>query len=202
MKLNKIARVLLFPAAYAGITVSSWAVAQAVSGQPSDQVHAQHVRHVGHFRQGGHQAWAAAVSEALDQVGAARMAHPAKVVAGPADPGHGQAGQGAHAHAPHSVTRRSAAPSSTSLLSGMSAFERCVAWRESGDRPTASSAGMFGILPSVWASLGYPGTAGQASVAMQKAAFNRPVRAARHVAVGAVRRLLTRRDYRPIDPAT
>ncbi len=55
----------------------------------------------------------------------------------------------------------------------MSAFERCVAWRESGDNPTASSAGLFGILPSTWVSLGYPGTAGQASVSMQKAAFSR-----------------------------
>ncbi|MGO8958579.1 MAG: LysM peptidoglycan-binding domain-containing protein [Streptosporangiaceae bacterium] len=54
---------------------------------------------------------------------------------------------------------------------GMSAFEQCVAWRESGDNPTASSAGLFGILPATWQSLGYPGTAGQASVAVQKAAF-------------------------------
>jgi hypothetical protein len=59
------------------------------------------------------------------------------------------------------------------MFAGMSAFERCVAWRESGDNPSASSAGLFGILPATWASLGYPGTAGQASVAMQKAAFNR-----------------------------
>jgi hypothetical protein len=55
----------------------------------------------------------------------------------------------------------------------MSAFEQCVAWRESGDNPTASSAGLFGILPATWASLGYPGTAGQASVTLQKAAFSR-----------------------------
>ena len=52
-------------------------------------------------------------------------------------------------------------------------FEQCVAWRESGDNPTASSAGMFGILPSVWAQLGYPGTAAQASVAQQVVAFDR-----------------------------
>lgn len=58
------------------------------------------------------------------------------------------------------------------LTAGMSAFEQCVAWRESGDNPTASSAGLFGILPSVWAQLGYSGTAGQASVAQQEAAFN------------------------------
>lgn len=52
-------------------------------------------------------------------------------------------------------------------------FEKCVAWRESGDNPTASSAGMFGILPPIWAQLGYPGTAGQASVAQQLVAFHR-----------------------------
>ena len=55
----------------------------------------------------------------------------------------------------------------------MSSFEQCVAWRESGDNPTASSAGLFGILPSTWAQLGYSGTAGQASVALQKVAFTR-----------------------------
>jgi hypothetical protein len=58
-----------------------------------------------------------------------------------------------------------------SLTAGMTSFEQCVAWRESGDNPTASSAGLFGILPATWASLGYPGTAGQAPVAMQAAAF-------------------------------
>jgi hypothetical protein len=58
-----------------------------------------------------------------------------------------------------------------SITAGMSSFEQCVAWRESGDNPTASSAGLFGILPATWASLGYQGTAGEASVAMQKAAF-------------------------------
>ncbi len=68
-----------------------------------------------------------------------------------------------------------AAPATASqpLTAGMSAFEQCVAWRESGDNPTASSAGLFGILPATWASLGYPGTAGGSSVALQKAAFAR-----------------------------
>ena len=70
-------------------------------------------------------------------------------------------------------TATEAATSSQPLTAGMSAFEQCVAWRESGDNPTASSAGLFGILPSVWAQLGYPGTAGQASVALQKVAFDR-----------------------------
>ena len=74
----------------------------------------------------------------------------------------------AHAKA---VAAPAPAPSPVSLTSGMSAFEQCVAWRESGDNPTASSAGLFGILPSTWASLGFPGTAGTSSVALQKAAF-------------------------------
>jgi Transglycosylase-like domain len=52
-----------------------------------------------------------------------------------------------------------------------SSFQQCVAWRESGDNPTASSAGLYGILPSTWASLGYSGTAGEASAAQQTQAF-------------------------------
>ena len=59
------------------------------------------------------------------------------------------------------------------MFAGMSAFERCVAWRESSDNPRASAAGLFGILPPIWSSLGYQGTAGQAPVSLQKAAFNR-----------------------------
>jgi hypothetical protein len=64
-----------------------------------------------------------------------------------------------------------ATTSGQSLTAGMSAFEQCVAWRESGNTPTDPD-GLFGILPSVWAQLGYSGTAGQASVAQQEAAFN------------------------------
>ena len=55
--------------------------------------------------------------------------------------------------------------------SAPSSFQQCVAWRESGNNPTASSAGLYGILPSTWASLGLSGTAAQASVAQQSAAF-------------------------------
>jgi LysM domain len=79
----------------------------------------------------------------------------------------------AHAH-------RKAAPSNTgsagatggSITAGMSPFEACVAWRESSDTPTDPD-GLFGILPSTWASLGYSGTAGEASVAVQEQAFNK-----------------------------
>jgi hypothetical protein len=66
---------------------------------------------------------------------------------------------------------QAAATSGQSLTAGMSAFEQCVAWRESGNTPTDPD-GLFGILPSTWAQLGYSGTAGQASVAQQEAAFN------------------------------
>ena len=55
--------------------------------------------------------------------------------------------------------------------SAPSSFQACVAWRESGNNPTASSSGLYGILPSTWASLGYSGTAGSASVAQQNQAF-------------------------------
>jgi hypothetical protein len=61
--------------------------------------------------------------------------------------------------------------SSASTGSSPSSFQQCVAWRESGNNPTASSSGLYGILPSTWASLGYSGTAGSASVAQQNQAF-------------------------------
>ena len=67
-----------------------------------------------------------------------------------------------------SVSSSTPAASSTG---GSSSFQQCVAWRESGDNPTASSSGLYGILPSTWASLGYSGTAGSASVAQQNQAF-------------------------------
>ena len=62
-------------------------------------------------------------------------------------------------------------PVSSGGGSASSSFQQCVAWRESGNNPTASSSGLYGILPSTWASLGLPGTAGSASVAQQNAAF-------------------------------
>jgi LysM domain/Transglycosylase-like domain len=60
---------------------------------------------------------------------------------------------------------------STSGGSAPASFQQCVSWRESGNNPTASSSGLYGILPSTWASLGYSGTAGSASVAQQNQAF-------------------------------
>jgi hypothetical protein len=58
----------------------------------------------------------------------------------------------------------------TFSAAGMSAFEQCVALRESSDTPTDPD-GLFGILPATWQSLGYSGSAGQASVAVQEQAF-------------------------------
>ena len=66
--------------------------------------------------------------------------------------------------------------SSTSTSTGVSpgsapsSFQQCVAWRESSNTPTDPD-GLYGILPSTWASLGYSGTAGQASVSQQDQAF-------------------------------
>jgi hypothetical protein len=79
---------------------------------------------------------------------------------------------GALRPAPAQAASTAPASSGQSITAGMSAFETCVAWRESGDNPTDPD-GLFGILPSTWASLGYSGTAGQASVAVQKQAFDR-----------------------------
>jgi LysM repeat protein len=70
-----------------------------------------------------------------------------------------------------SASTGTAAPPVSSGGSAPSSFQQCVAWRESGNNPTASSAGLYGILPSTWASLGLSGTAEQASVAQQTAAF-------------------------------
>jgi murein DD-endopeptidase MepM/ murein hydrolase activator NlpD len=98
----------------------------------------------------------------------------------------GQSGESAPAPvAPSSPAPSSSAPADSSATSsagsgtsaapvstgGGSSFQQCVAWRESGNNPTASSAGLYGILPSTWASLGLSGTAGSASVAQQNAAF-------------------------------
>jgi hypothetical protein len=172
MKIKKIAAATIVPAVVAGVTVSSWAAVQAATSDPGAHAAAHQVRevrpahaaHASAHRIAGHAAQARKQASRAHAASAAlhRARHGARVTAG--HRAHPKAAS--HAAQP-------AASSPSSLLSGMSAFERCVAWRESGDNPTASSAGLFGILPATWASLGYQGTAGQASVAAQKAAFNR-----------------------------
>ncbi len=166
MKIKKISVATLVPAAAVGITVSSLVAVQAATGHPSAHAAAHRVRELGP-RAARH----AAHVSAHKQVSRARTASSGRDRAR-----HGaqaKAGHRAHAKAAASPAAQPPAPSSSSPPSGMSAFEQCVAWRESGDNPAASSAGLFGILPSTWSSLGYPGTAGEASVATQKAAFDR-----------------------------
>lgn len=82
------------------------------------------------------------------------------------------------------VTRSSgAAPAPPAQSSGPvtagGSFEQCVIQRESGGDPTAvnpssGASGLFGFLPSTWASLGlgYPGGASTAPVSVQEQGFN------------------------------
>jgi hypothetical protein len=148
MKIKKIAAVVLAPTAVTGVVLSGWVAVHAATGSPAGRDAHRQALQVKH-----HQA----------RTAPHRPVRPARHRAGPAH----------QATAAASPAPQAAAASSPSALTGMSAFEQCVAWRESGDNPTASSAGMFGILPATWASLGYAGTAGQAPVALQKAAFDR-----------------------------
>ncbi|MGH3404436.1 MAG: LysM peptidoglycan-binding domain-containing protein [Streptosporangiaceae bacterium] len=69
-------------------------------------------------------------------------------------------------------SQSSSTAAGTSSSAAPSSFQQCVAWRESSNTPTDPD-GLYGILPSTWQSLGYSGTAGQASVAQQNEAFNR-----------------------------
>jgi hypothetical protein len=169
MKLTKIATATLVPAAIAGVTLSGWAAVQAATGNPGSHVQAQYAAQAGRHLAGQrtvdhkqHRSSRELASTAKANAAKAQAAHRA----------HVQADHRARAHAASHPAAKAIASSPTSWKAGMSAFEQCVAWRESGDNPTASSSGLFGILPATWASLGYPGTAGQSSVALQKAAFN------------------------------
>ena len=175
MKLKKkIALTAIVPAAVAGTAVSGCAAAGHTTHHQVHQV--------------SHHQTVTAAKQAAPRRTASK---PVKSKAAHSPRPHHHHGPAAHAQpvrpasAPATTAPATTAPATTapaapaaaaspaSLTSGMSAFEKCVAWRESGDNPTASSAGMFGILPATWASLGLPGTAGQASVAAQEAAFSR-----------------------------
>jgi hypothetical protein len=105
------------------------------------------------------------------------LANPNVLVAGerlriPAGPRLRAATQPATQPAPQPAAAQQQTAGQTLVTAGESAFERCVAWRESSDTPTDPD-GLFGILPSVWQSLGYSGTAGQAPVTLQQQAFDR-----------------------------
>jgi resuscitation-promoting factor RpfC len=80
----------------------------------------------------------------------------------------------APAPAAHAVTTRTS--TSSSAYTGGSGFQQCVIQRESGGNPaavnpTSGAGGLYGFLPSTWASLGYSGLPENASVAEQNAAF-------------------------------
>jgi hypothetical protein len=177
---KKIAAATLVPAAAAGIAVSGLAIASADQPSGHPQASGHHVQ-AGqrHAAQQKAKATATPAPKPSEHHKAGKSAEKAQSAAlnhagrHPAAKANHKARAKAHHKAAAKPAPVAAAPSSTSMFTGMSAFERCVAWRESGDNPTASSAGMFGILPSTWASLGYPGTAGTSSVALQKEAFNR-----------------------------
>jgi hypothetical protein len=149
MKLTPVAAAVLIPATLAGIAFSSvpfvnGSSAAAVTADLSVRPAARSVHTASHAR----------------RTAAAVAAKPATAATEPA----------AVSQAPAPGAAQPAAPQ---MSAAEASFEQCVAWRESGNNPTASSAGMFGILPSIWAQLGYPGTAAQASVAQQLIAFHR-----------------------------
>jgi len=161
MKLTPIAAAALLSASIAGIGGS---VMPFVNGSSAGQLTAHvtapaagSVHTASHVRPSAHRA--------VKHATATAAAKPASAATHPAAPTASQQAAGQPA------TGTATATSGQPITAGMSAFEQCVAWRESGDTPTDPD-GLFGILPSVWAQLGYSGTAGQASVAQQEAAFN------------------------------
>jgi hypothetical protein len=161
MKMSQIAAATLVPATLAGALLTAMPFAQAAPTPAT--VAARTVHHAAPARP------AKATKPARPHhVTAHAVAHQ------PASSSNTAGASSAQTPAPASQAAAPAQPATVSqpLTAGMSAFEQCVAWRESGDNPTASSAGLFGILPSTWVELGYSGTAGQASVAQQETAFN------------------------------
>ena len=147
MKISQIAAATLVPATVAGVVLTAMPFGQAAPAAATTRA--------------AHHAAPARPAKPADAVKAIKPAKPAK------------AGHARHHQVRHSHAVAQPATAAQPLTAGMSSFEQCVAWRESGNNPTASSAGLFGILPATWASLGYSGTAGQASVAQQKVAFSR-----------------------------
>lgn len=148
MKLSPFAAAALLAATVAGIAFS---VMPFVNGSAAA---ALAVRPASHVRLSAHRTHKPATPPA------ATPATPATTTQPPAS-----------SQPPAAASVAATATTPQPLTAGMSSFEQCVAWRESGDTPTDPD-GLFGILPSVWAQLGYSGTAGQASVAQQEAAFN------------------------------
>src|SRR5215469_2046228 len=165
MKISQLAAATIVPATVAGVLFAVMPFANAAPARGQHRVAHHTVDHA---------------SLASRGVKPTKVAEPAKPAASvhPAATQHaastGQAAPEIPAHAPQPAPAPTQpATASQPLTARMSSFEQCVAWHESGDNPAASSAGLFGILPATWAQLGYSGTAGQASVALQKIAFQR-----------------------------
>jgi hypothetical protein len=86
-------------------------------------------------------------------------------------------------HVPSAPAPSPAAPASspapapaTASAGAPGSFEQCVIARESGGDPAAvnsssGAGGLYGFLPSTWASLGHSGLPNQASTAEQRQAF-------------------------------
>jgi hypothetical protein len=158
--ITPIAVATIAPAALAAVAASVMPFAQAAPALASAPVAAHHAVSPAHAAAATHSA-----KTHLD--GRTRPAghHHAKRH----HARHHQATADQHAQAAAAQSQPSQVSQPTAAESS---FEQCVAWRESGNNPTDPD-GLFGILPSTWAQLGYSGTAGQASVAVQQQAFNR-----------------------------
>ncbi len=157
MKISQLAAATLVPATLAGVVLTAVPFAQAAPA--------------GAATRAPHHAAPAKPAKVTTVTKPRHPVHHAHAHAAVQQAAAGTAG--AASPAGQAAAAAQAATASQPLTAGMSSFEQCVAWHESGDNPTASSAGLFGILPATWAQLGYSGTAGQASVALQKVAFQR-----------------------------
>jgi hypothetical protein len=163
MKLTPIAAAALIPSTLVGIACSvivpfaNAAPAATLTAHATARPAARTVHTASHLRPSGRRAARRVTATAAKRAAATTQSAPQPQAT---QPGNAEGGTG-------TATATIGQPVTT----GMSSFEQCVAWRESGDTPTDPD-GLFGILPSVWAQLGYSGTAGQAPVAQQEAAFN------------------------------
>jgi len=192
MNIKHLAAAMIAPAAIAGVALSTGSAASAAAVHPAAQgkyhqwVTVRTGDTLSSIAAAHHMSWEALYAAPPNR---SRIQDPNVVTTGerlripadpalwaskytppqaPAQPAATQApAQGPASQAPAS----SSSGTVSSSTSGTSSFEQCVAWRESSNTPTDPD-GLYGILPSTWASLGYSGTAGQASVAQQKAAFN------------------------------
>ena len=163
MKITPIAAATIVPAVLAGAVFSAVPLAEAAPAAPASTTAA--------VRQADGQARVAI--EHLATPVHHTAAKPAQAASKRTPARHHAAAVAPRRHVA-TVTRPAApaVPAASAMSATEAAFESCVAWRESSNTPTDPD-GLFGILPSTWAELGYSGTAGQASVSVQKIAFNR-----------------------------